>query len=62
MLTLHLKNTSKLTSLKNIVCEMTAAVEGKDDETTYAAFLPTAGSSTVFVDQIAKDGTKDIQI
>lgn len=62
MLTLHLKNTSTLTSLKNIVCEMTAAVEGKDDETTYAAFLPTAGSSTVFVDQIAKDGTVDIQI
>lgn len=62
MLTLHLKNTSTITSLKNIVCEMTAAVEGKDDETTYAAFLPTAGSSTVFVDQIGKDGTKDIQI
>lgn len=62
MLTLHLKNTSTATSVNNMVFEIEAAVEGKDEDTTYAAFLPTAGSSTIFVDRIEKNGTKDIQI
>ncbi len=62
MLTLHLKNTSTATSVNNMIFEIVAAVEGKDEDTTYAAFLPTAGSSTIFVDSIGKNGTKDIQI
>lgn len=62
VLTLHLKNTSTATSVNNMIFEIVAAVEGKDEDTTYAAFLPTAGSSTIFVDKIAKNGTKDIQI
>lgn len=62
MLTLHLKNTSTATSVNNMIFEIVAAVEGKDADTTYAAFLPTAGSSTIFVDTIGKNGTKDIQI
>ncbi len=62
MLTLHLQNTSTATSVNNMVFEIEAAVEGKDEETTYAAFLPTAGSSTIFVDRMEKNGTKDIQI
>lgn len=62
MLTLHLKNTSTATSVNNMIFEIVAAVEGKDQDTTYAAFLPTAGSSTIFVDSIGKNGTKDIQI
>lgn len=62
MLTLHLKNTSTATSVNNMMFEIEAAVEGKDEETTYAAFLPTAGSSTIFVDRMEKNGTKDIQI
>jgi len=61
-LTLHLKNTSTVTSVNNMIVEILAAVEGKDDETTYAAFLPTAGSSTIFVDKIGKNGTKDISL
>ena len=61
MLTLHLKNTSTATSVNNMIFEIVAAV-GKDEDTTYAAFLPTAGSSTIFVDSIGKNGTKDIQI
>ncbi len=61
-LTLHLKNTSTATSVNNMICEIVAAVEGKDEETTYAAFLPTAGSSTIFVDKIEKNGTKDISL
>lgn len=62
VLTLHLKNTSTATSVNNMIFEIVAAVEGKDEDTTYAAFLPTAGSSTIFVDKIGKNGTKDIQI
>lgn len=62
VLTLHLKNTSTATSVSNMLFEIVAASQGKDEETTYAAFLPTAGSSTIFVDKIEKNGTKDIQI
>lgn len=62
MLTLHLKNTSTATSVNNMIFEIVAAVEGDVKDTTYAAFLPTAGSSTIFVDRIEKNGTKDIQI
>ena len=62
VLTLHLKNTSTATSVNNMIFEIVAAVEGKDEDTTYAAFLPTAGSSTIFVDRMPKDGTRDIQI
>ena len=62
MLTLHLKNTSTATSVNNMLFEFDAAVEGKDSETTYESFLPTAGSNTIFVDKMAKNGTRDIQI
>ncbi len=62
LLTLHLKNTSTATSVSNMIVEITAAVEDDDTDTTYAAFLPTAGSSTIFVDKIGKNGTQDIQI
>lgn len=62
MLTLHLKNTSTATSVTNMIFEIVAAAEGKDEDTTYAAFLPTAGSSTIFVDKIGKNAEKDIQI
>lgn len=62
MLTLHLKNTSTATSVSNMLFEFEAAVEGKDSETTYESFLPTAGSNTIFVDKMAKNGTKDIRL
>ncbi len=62
VLTLHLKNTSTATSVNNMICEVVAAQQGKDEETTYEAFLPTAGSSTIFIDKIAKNGTKDISL
>ncbi len=62
MLTLHLKNTSTATSVNNMLFEFDAVVEGKDSDTTYESFLPTAGSNTIFVDRMEKNGTKDIQI
>jgi hypothetical protein len=36
--------------------------EGTDANNTYAAFLPTAGSSTIFVDSIGPNATKSISI
>lgn len=62
LLTLHLKNTSTATSVSNMLFEFDAAVEGKDADTTYESFLPTAGSNTIFVDKMEKNGSKDIQI
>lgn len=39
-----------------------AVNEGKDEDTTYSAFLPTSGSSTVFMDSIGAQQSADIKI
>ena len=61
-LTLHLQNTSKATAVKNMVFDIQAASESTDTTYVAASFLPTAGSSTVFVDKIAAGSNKDISI
>ena len=61
-LTLNLKNTSKETSVQNMLFDIQGTQEGTDANNTYAAFLPTAGSSTIFVDSIAPNSTKSISI
>lgn len=61
-LTLHIKNTSGKTAVNNLEFDLQAVVEGKDAETTSAAFLPVAGSSMIYVESIPKNGTKDISI
>lgn len=61
-LTLNLKNTSKTTAVSNMLFDIQGTQEGTDANNTYAAFLPTAGSSTVFVDSIGPNGTKSISI
>lgn len=61
-LTIHVQNTSKRTSVSNVEFDMQAAKEGDSEKTTYAAFLPTSGSNTVFVDTIAPGGTTDLVI
>lgn len=61
-LTLNLKNTSKTTSVSNMLFDIQGTQEGTDANNTYAAFLPTAGSSTIFVDSIAPNSTKSISI
>lgn len=61
-LTLNLKNTSKETSVSNMLFDIQGTQEGTDSTNTYAAFLPTAGSSTIFVDSIAPNSTKSISI
>lgn len=62
VLTLHMKNTSTRTAVNNVQFDIQATVEGKDTDTSYTAFLPTAGSSTIFVDSIGKGQTKDISL
>lgn len=62
MLTLHVQNTSTKTAVQNVEFDLEAAVEGKDESATYAAFLPTSGSNTVYVDSIPMGGTIDMTI
>lgn len=62
MLTVHVKNTSKEMAVTNLLFDLQAAVEGEDKTNTYAAFLPTSGSSSVYMDSIAPDTAADIQI
>lgn len=61
-LTIHLQNTSKRTSVNNVMFSLEAVSEGKDEDTTYSAFLPTSGSSTIFVDSIGAQQSADIKI
>ena len=61
-LTLNLKNTSKDTTVSNMLFDIQGTQEGTDANNTYAAFLPTAGSSTIFVDSIGPNATKSISI
>ena len=59
---IHVKNTSNNMPVKNVLFDMQAAVEGSDKTNTYSAFLPTSGSSSVYMDSIAPGGEKDIVI
>lgn len=61
-LIVHLKNTSKATSVKNMLFDFNAPTEGQDANTASPAFLPASGSSTVYLDGIGANGTKDISI
>lgn len=61
-LIVHLKNTSKTTAVKNMLFDFNAPTEGADANTAAPAFLPASGSSTVYLDGIGANGTKDISI
>lgn len=62
MLTVSVKNTSADTTVKNILFNLEATVEGNDTTATYAAFLPTSGSSSVYAGSIAPGETYDMSI
>ncbi len=62
VLTVHLKNTSKKTKVSNMLFELQAPTEGKDEQTIAPAFLPTSGSNSIYMDGIAAGGTADISI
>lgn len=61
-LTIHVQNTSKRTAVNNVMFSLEATQDGKDEDTTYAAFLPTSGSSTIFMDSIGAQQSADIKI
>lgn len=61
-LTLHMQNTSKATAVKNMLFDLQAASESTDSTYVAAAFLPTSGSSTIYVDSIPAGGSKDISM
>lgn len=61
-LTVHVKNTSQTANVTNVLFDMQAKEEGKDEDSKFAAFLPTSGSSSVYVDSIAPGASKDLVI
>lgn len=61
-LTIHVQNTAKDTAVTNVLFDMQAAQEGEDKTNTYSAFLPTSGSSSVYMDRIGADTAADIVI
>lgn len=62
-LIIHLKNTSKKTAVSNMLFDLQAPASGGSDETSEApAFLPTSGSSSIYLEKIPAGGTKDISI
>ena len=62
VLTLHMQNTSQATAVKNMLFDIQAASESTDTTYVAASFLPTSGSSTIFVDRIPAGGSKDISM
>lgn len=61
-LIVHLKNTSTRTAVSNMLFDMQAPASGTEGAAEAPAFLPSSGSSTVFLDSIPAGGTKDISI
>ncbi len=62
VLTVHVQNTSREMAVTNVLFDMQAAVEGEDKTNTYAAFLPTSGSSSVYMERINSNTPADIVI
>ena len=61
-LVIHLKNTSKKTAVTNMLFDLQAPASGTDEAAEAPAFLPVSGSSSIYLDKIPADGTKDISI
>ena len=60
--TIHVKNTSQEQAVTNVLFDMEAVESGTEANTTYAVFLPTSGSSSVYTDSIAPGSEFDINI
>lgn len=61
-LIVHLKNTSTKTAVSNMLFDLQAPASGTEGATEAPAFLPSSGSSTVYLDSIPAGGTQDISI
>lgn len=61
-LIIHLKNTSKKTAVSNMLFDLQAPAAGTDEAAEAPAFLPVSGSSSIYLEKIPANGTKDISI
>ncbi len=61
-LKLSIENTSKDTTVKNLQFDLTATVEGSQTQPSYAAFLPTSGSNSFYIDSISPGGVTDLSM
>lgn len=61
-LTIHLKNTSKKSRVRNMLFDLSAPEEGADEQTVAPAFLPSSGSSAIYLEGMKANGTADISI
>lgn len=67
LLTIHVKNTSSDTAVNNVLFDLQSVeggVQGANGSVTnsYAAFLPTSGSSSIYVDRMPAGSERDLQI
>lgn len=65
-LTIHVRNTSKDTAVNNVLFDLEAVEGGTESASgttnSYAAFLPTSGSSAIYVDRMEANSETDLQI
>ncbi len=61
-LTIHLKNTSSSSGVKNMLFDLSSPTEGADEQTMAPAFLPASGSSSIYLEGIGAGETADISI
>lgn len=61
-LIIHLKNTSGRTAVSNMLFDLQAPSSGSEGAAEAPAFLPSSGSSSIFLDSIPAGGTQDISI
>ncbi len=59
-LNLSIENTAKDTTVKNLQFDLTATVEGSQTQPSYAAFLPSSGSNSFYIDSISPGGVTDL--
>ena len=62
MLTLTMKNTSNRTAVDNMELDLTGTVTGKDEASSYAAFLPTSGANSFYVNSIPAGGETNLSM
>ena len=67
LLTIHVKNTSSDTAVSNVLFDLQAVEGGTENANggvtnSYAAFLPTSGSSAIYVENMSAGSSHDLQI
>lgn len=67
MLNIHVKNTSPDTAVNNVLFDLQAVEGGTESSNgtitnSYAAFLPTSGSSSIYIERMPAGSTQDLKI